>query len=119
MPSTLKDCAEFCHKYQRRRAPNGDILYRSLAEWSLVIIDAAKRNKLYTVTNKDTQRLIGICVCTEFPATKTIHVHDIVCVSNAFPTFIRECFTRWPEYRVRGNRFGKLKYYPRSHLYGR
>jgi len=116
MLSTLKDCAEFCHKHQRRRSPDGKVIYRDLNEWARIIIDASKRNKLFLVEDAN-KRLIGVCVMTESPARKVIWVHDIVCISNAFATFIHECFKRFPGYTIAGNRFNKLKHYTKRNLW--
>lgn len=113
---TLKDCAEFCFKYQLRRDKNSVVCFKDQRDWNIIIIEAAKRNRLYTVENAQKQ-LIGVCVATEYPATVRIFVDEIICIENAFPTFIRELKQRFPGYRVQGNRAGKVKTYNQKDLY--
>lgn len=117
-PFTLGDCMEFCHIHQRRRAPNGKVTYRDRMEWGRLIVSAAKSNKLYTVANKD-RMLIGVCIAADLPVSKIVWISEIVCIEDAFSTFIRTAFERFPGYSISGNRFGKTKVYTKENLYGR
>lgn len=116
MPSTLKDLAEFCHKHQKRREKSGQLCYRDIRQWGHLIVDAADKNKLYLVETKDS-RLIGVAIATQRPATKSLYVHEIVCKSNAFPTFVKTAFGRFPDYIIKGKRNNKILTYNKKNLW--
>lgn len=115
MLSTLEQVVVFCYQNQRRYNKS-EFIGRTCKEWANIITSAAERNKLYIVETPENQ-LIGACVATERPASKTIWVHDIVCRSNAFPTFIKELFKRFPDYKVSGKRNNKETTYTRKNLW--
>lgn len=115
MPYDLAHVTEFCYTHQQHRDHKGVLQRKELNEWALKVITAAKVNKLYVVDNKD-KALIGVCIGTEYPATKRVYVHEIVCIENAFPTFVRELKLRFPGYRVQGTRAGKLTTYNPENL---
>ncbi len=108
---TLEDCSKFCYVHQLRWQ-HGVFRYKSTNEWDAIIVDAAKRNKLYIVENPK-KELIGICIATEKFIAKVIYVHEIVCIENAFKTFVRELHARFPGYKVQGTRKGEIVTYSR------
>lgn len=116
MPSTLEQVAVFCYTNQRRYDKSGDIMVRDLKEWARLVVQASRRNQLFVV-DSPSKTLIGVCIATERPASKTIWVHDIVCKGNAFKTFIKEAFKRFPDYKITGKRGQKITTYTRKNLW--
>jgi len=113
---TLKECAEFCHKHQRRRAPNGVVIYRTQAEWNCLVVKAASKQRLYVVQN-DQEQLVGVALATDRFISKTLWVDEIVCIGTAFKTFIGHALKLFPAYKIIGNRFGKTVTYTERDLH--
>ena len=120
MLSTLEDVVNFCWEHRRRRG----FYEHCWKETAAVVLDAAAKDKLYLVESSD-KRLIGVCIMSVGYATKTLHVHHIVCIENAFATFVVTAYKRWPGYLIKGQRVGKngekrlMVYTERTLHYGR
>lgn len=60
-------------------------------------------------------KILGVCIYEPSPAYQTVHINNILCISHrALVQFIAQFFIQYPNWKITGNRRGKLVEYKHS-----